>query len=331
LAVARHADGECLRPLRFAVRPQEIAESNSGSIQEDQLFDHVLNISDMDERRSAWDQFFEALGKNMGHPGWDRVHDLVQASETLPITTYEAVAALTRNSHAAARYGILYPGNARQWQRFEELPFLWSLVPIKAWIATALRCLQFVKLRLEAAEIDSATINHTIRKSTNDFAAEAPNRAPSLACVLMCMYRIGSFDIMPTLLRPQGLDIATRQIEHARLVSHHDRFDTRSTWPNFKLEVSDDVRGIFNATHNLGILESHKNQWAVLNGPAIAAIHSVYGFPVTLEQIIQFKRLRALDTEWFDKANAIAMYMLIKQRFIEDENCFAAALEVSTL
>lgn len=332
LAVARHANGECLRPIRFVVKPNQLDEQKYLEPSDDTQFDYVLSIRDFDERHAAWDAFFEQISMDYSHSGWARVSDLVEDSCEVPITTYETIAALTRNAEAVARFGILDPCNARLWQRFEQLPFLWSLIPLQAWITSAKRTLAYVRSSLEKADLKQSTIDDLVRQHLNTFAAEAPNRVPSMACVSLCFWRTG-FELDPRCLRIggdnqlEGLSLDDRVREHARLIDQKTKFDTRSTWPNFKVDFCKEVREIFNSTRNLPIRDTFANQWPVLNGPAIAAVHTVYGFPVSMDQIFQFRRLRALDPEWYDKANAIATFLLLQRRLHEDEDAFSSVDE----
>lgn len=321
LVVVRQLDGESLRPIRFVVKPDQLNEQDEDSPSADSLFDHVLNIRNFDERQAAWDSFFQQISKDYSHPGWSRVSDVIDSSYEIPITTYETIAALTRNAEAVARCGLLEPHNARLWQRLERLPFLWSLIPIQAWVATAQRILVFVRDSLVKGSFEQGKIDELVKQNSNKFASEAPNRISSMACIALCFWRTGiEFD--NHLLRIKGLTIDDRDRELTRLIYQKSKFDTRYTWPNFKVDFNDKVREILNTTPDLVIQDTHANQWAVLNGPAIAAIHTVYGFPVSMDQICQFKRLRALDPEWYDKANAIATFLLIERRFNENENAF---------
>ena len=67
-----------------------------------------MNTYDKRARQKAWDEYFKSVAANPAHPDWAQLDDFVNTSETLPVTTFEAVAAITRNHLAAARYGILY-------------------------------------------------------------------------------------------------------------------------------------------------------------------------------------------------------------------------------
>ncbi|MFM2218802.1 MAG: hypothetical protein RL240_3120, partial [Planctomycetota bacterium] len=94
-------------------------------------------------------------------------------------------------------------------------------------------------------------------------------------------------------------------------------FDTRSTWPSFRIDCSKDER---DHLRTAGLMfetskeESFKNQWAVLNGPGIAAVKAVHGDGIDSKDIIEYKRLRALDPDWYDIANAVAMSILLDRR-----------------
>jgi hypothetical protein len=113
--------------------------------------------------------------------------------------------------------------------------------------------------------------------------------------------------------------LATRTREHTRLISHHDRFDTRSTWPNFRILCNQDERDLLRSS-GLVYDDIFPNQWPVLNGPGIAAVKAVHGAGLTAEEIPDYKRLRAVDPDWYDIANAVAMFVLLDRRFKAEPN-----------
>lgn len=328
LAVVRQGLSESLRPLRFVIKT-DLFNEELRDLEEsrENFFDRILNIRNEEERRAGWDAFFCELADDYSHPGWARVDDLVKASYDLPVTTYEAVAALTRNPAAVARYGIFEPHEIRLWERLERLPFLWSLIPVQTWINAASRCRDHVRHALEGRGLGDTTISDWVARQPNKFAEEAPNRCPTMCCILMALWRAG-FQFDPKYLNGtpdggiKGLSLLDRQQEHARLLSQHTKYDTRDAWPEFKLEYSEQVAQILRETDDLLIKGSLKNQWVILNGPAVAAVYSAFGFPVTDALVKQFKRLRATDAEWYDKANAIATLMLMQRRYSENPNTY---------
>ena len=195
LIIAADTRGHSYRPLRFAVKPSasKIAATDDGVLRP--AFWPVMNIPNKIARLKAWDDYFTAIATDPAHPDWAQLDDFVNSSETLPVTTFEAVAAITRNHLAAARYGILFPHRERLWRRFEQLPFLWSAIPIQAWLVTAVRCWAFVEGRLRENGMDAAQIQAYLAQARDKFIKEAPNRSAHMAGVILAMFASDRFGI----------------------------------------------------------------------------------------------------------------------------------------
>jgi AAA ATPase domain len=329
LVIASDTRGNSYRPLRFVVKASALKTTEDSAVNPRPAFWTVMNTYDKPARLKAWDNYFKDVATSPAHPDWAQLDDFVNSSETLPITTFEAVAAITRNHFAAARYGILFPHRERLWRRFEQLPFLWSAIPIHAWLATAMRCWAFAEARMVENDIEPEQVRMLLAQARDRFVKEAPNRSSHMASVVFAMFASDRFGIQFTeslhqLLGRFTLEVRTR--EHTRLISHHDRFDTRSTWPNFRIECDQAERDILRAT-NLMIEDGFRNQWAVLNGPGIAAVKAVYGEGLQAEEVVEYKRLRALDPDWYDIANAVAMSVLLDRRCKSETNYLVELME----
>ena len=329
LAHARDAHGNSYRPLRFVVKATELKLVEDAVGSPKPAFWSVMNTYDKPSRLKAWDEYFNVVAIDPAHPDWAQLDDFVNSSETLPITTFEAVAAITRNHLAAARYGILYPHRERLWRRFEQLPFLWSAIPIHAWLATAVRCWAFAETRLVENGIEAERVLMLLTQARDLFVREAPNRSAHMASVVLAMFASDRFGIrfsesLQQLVGRFTLDVRTR--EHTRLISHHDRFDTRSTWPNFRIDCDQAERDILRAAKLL-IEDGFRNQWAVLNGPGIAAVKAVYGDGLRPDDVPEYKRLRALDPDWYDIADAVAMSVLLDRRCKAEPNYLIELME----
>ena len=111
-----------------------------------------------------------------------------------------------------------------------------------------------------------------------------------------------------------------RAAEHTRLVAAHDSEDTRESWPNIRLPMSDEARELL---ADLLITDGHANQYAVFNAPALAAAHSVHEIPEPPELLPILQELRGVDPGWFDRACEIAMYILAGRRLTADPKCFS--------
>lgn len=331
LVLAKDSRGNSYRPLRIVVKASELRSNTENGDDSRPAFWSVMNTYDKRARLKEWDEYFNRVADNPAHPDWAQLDDFVNSSETLPVTTFEAVAAITRNHLAAARYGILYPHRERLWRRFEQLPFLWSAIPIQAWLVTAARCWAFAQSRMTENGMETEQVDLLLGQARDRFVKEAPNRSPHMASVILAMFASDRFGIpfsesLQQLVGRFTLDIRTR--EHTRLISHHDHFDTRSTWPNFRIDCNQEERDILRSA-KLMIEDGFKNQWAVLNGPGIAAVRAVYGDGLRAEDVSEFKRLRALDPDWYDIANAVAMSILLDRRCKSEPNYLMEIMESS--
>lgn len=313
LVTGKTDSGNLLRPTRFQNKLDQLAPPPSDKPENDYCFTEISSIRDRDRRREVWDRFFERMIEDFGHEEWAQVQSVTDASLSLPVTTFETVAALTRNPIAVARFGILNPGNAKLWQRLEELPFLWCLVPVSAWLKASLRIIHYVRERMEGQQIAEDTIMQIINVNSAEFATKAPDRIPSMNCVTACFFFANLVD--PKYIRMTGTTREDFEAAFAALVRRHERFDSRLTWPRLKLRECEQVKHVFESMLDLEYRDVHQHEWAVVNGPAIAAIYSVYGFPMTRQQVCDFKLLRSFDMEWFDAAHHYAMHQVATRRF----------------
>ncbi len=325
LVTGRTASGDVLRPLRIACKRDEFDKPPTDKPEEDYGFDEVSSIGAEARRHAVWDAFFRRVSTDFGDSDWVKVDAVVQASTTLPVTTFEAVAGATRNPIAAARVGLLNPTNAALWRRLEELPFLWCLVPLDAWIRAATRLRRHLRNILSDAGIASERIDEHFERSLGDFVEQGPYRHPAVSCVTLCF-----FGAQLTNTPPTGISATTDtdyQGALASLISRQDLFDSRQTWPSLRLRYSDEVHRLLHTTPGLLNQETHTNQWAVINAPSIAAIHAVYDIPVNRSQLEDFQLLRFFDTEWFDAAMCYAMSRLAHRRISEQSGWPRAIVE----
>ncbi len=332
LAIPKDSVGTSYRPLRFHVKNKVHKVVSEEDNYSRPGFWETMNISDKSIRLKAWDSYINEVATDLAHPDWSYLDDFVDSTQSLPVTTFEAVAAITRNHLAAARYGILFPGRERLWRRFEQLPFLWSAIPIRAWLATAAGCWSFAKSRLVESGMKEEQFEKILGNHRDQFVKEAPNRSASMASIVLGMFVSERFDIPPTVTLQQldrRLNLEERSREHTRLISYHqERFDTRETWPNLQIDCSRDEQLVLRETELMfSDSDSDKEHWAVLNGPGIAAVRVVYGDGLKTGEIKMFKRLRALDSDWYDIANAVAIKTLIEHRRTSEPNYLKELVE----
>ena len=319
-------DYTCLRPLRLSVRMLEL---NNGTHQEAGGavdFNTVLTMFDREPRRRAWDGFFDAMTLDYSASGWERVDAMLEASRKMPITTFETIAALVRNPEAAARIGLLYAGKSWIWDRLEELPFLWCLIPISVWVKAANGICEHIQQ--SCASLPPEQLKAIITAAVRTFLDPKSSHPGVLSCAAMCLPLVDSRlpqghsaqELAPLFIRSVPSLLEKRAAEHTRLVAAHDSEDTRESWPNIRLPMSDEARELL---ADLLITDGHANQYAVFNAPALAAAHSVHEIPEPPELLPILQELRGVDPGWFDRACEIAMYILAGRRLTADPKCFS--------
>ncbi len=323
-------DYTCLRPLRLSVRMKDLRQGDQLESGESMDFDTVLAVFDREKRRRSWGNFFEALTADYSASGWERIDAMLDASRTMPITTFETVAALVRNPDAVARIGLLHAGKSWLWDRLEELPFLWCLIPISSWVKAAKGIREHIQESL--ISLPAEQMNGIVVAALRSFMDVTSGRPAVLSCAAACLWVENNQ--LPMSQVQEGLGflqsrnhsrlLDQRSQERTRLIAAHDSVDTRESWPNVRLPMSDDTREIL---ADLLITDGHANQYAVLNAPALAAAHSVHGIPAPPELLPMLQELRGIDPGWFDRACEIAMFILAGRRLTADQNCFTPKSE----
>ncbi len=78
------------------------------------------------------------------------------------------------------------------------------------------------------------------------------------------------------------------------------------------MELDDLVENGLSSINHLKVRDGNPQHWAVLNAPAIAALHSVLSIPANDQLIHHIHRLRGFDFDWFNVANAVAMQAVVE-------------------
>jgi hypothetical protein len=316
-------DFTCLRPLRITVRseqePAECRPGTAGSVEE---FERISRIWNRDVRQAEWTTFIDHIAGNVDAPGWKRIDAMLKACEHRPLTTFEAIIALASNPMAMARVGIINAGKQWVWDRMEELPFLWCLIPISCWVKAALAIRVSMRATLSGCGFSNEKIDEMLLSQLQNFLEGNIGRPAVLSTAAMCLWFADntipqSPNFVMLLSNSRRALLQEREMERARLVSAHDNTDTRISWPQYEVPGA---LGLLNEVRDVFISDCHENQRAVLNGPAAAAAHSVFGVAVTEEQLHRFQELRGIDPMWFDRCFEITSCTLAGQRFVKNSN-----------
>lgn len=315
-------DFSSLRPLRISVKgnPQisSFPEVVQGSVDE---FEQVCRIWDRESRRRAWRGVIEVLALRFDAAAWGRIDAMLLASEYRPMTTFEAIIALSQNPLAMARIGICHAGRQWVWDRMEELPFMWCLVPVRTWVRAAFLARELQRRRLQSAGMEPSSIDELLREHLRGFLVGAVGRPAVLAAAAACIpFADPSIPqdsnlewLMPKLAKRH---LEEREQERSRLIAEHSGDNACDLWPQARIE--------FNAVtpvdwRDLLFDDCIDHQRAVLNGPLIAAAHSVFGVSVDEQQLSVLKELRGFDTGWFDRCFELMSFVLAGRRFSKDE------------
>ena len=215
------------------------------------------------------------------------------------------------------------------WEKLEELPFLWSMVPIRSWVAAATRYVAFLLERLEGVGYDEKQIKETVTATLSGFSTATPLHCPGMACVSACLW-VAGLELNPEALplpslQPNAVEslLQRRQAEMDRTINEHntgDEADTREKWPSPQLPFSTEIHSHLDGL----VLKRFRNEWAVLNAPAIAAAYAAYDIPPPENLILLLQQLRGVDPAWFDCAHQTALFVLCGKRLDQDSKCFSS-------
>lgn len=325
LAVASLDGRRCLRPLRISVRmdncPQQDIEE-VGDVEQYEALHFVLNGR---ERRCGWERFVQRLAENPGHPGWDPVKHLLNSCRRLPVSTFETVTALTRNSVAIANVGFQRVADAWLWEKLEQLQFMWALVPIQAWCVAITRIAEGIESALVSVGQDQGQIAKTLSDTFDRFCDAATIRWGGMECVLPCIAlstNVGfplKQELLGMLLENHRARLREEwDVERTKLISTHETIgDTRETWPNptISTEIVGDDRDLF-------FDDNTRNRWAMLNGPTVAAAYAVKGESADPRTVSALQELRGVDPSWFESAYRFAIFTLAGRELAKDQDCF---------
>jgi len=313
----------CLRPLRVSYKLFEIEQRQIVDSPEEEQFDAALNTLNESDRHAAWDEFVQRIANDSLHLGWQRIDALIDASRHLPMATFDALSALVRNPEAMALIGLRRSHDGWLWERFEELPFLWALVPIADWVRAATTYCRSLRTRLEDAGYDDVAIERHLNKSLSFFAEHARRHWPSAACVGACLHISGlplelELDEPPvSALLPGNKSslLESLQVEWRRHVSMHSQAGTPEIWPRARFALLPEMSAIHRG-------ETDERNLNLFEAPLNAALDCVYGTPAENDRLFEFQYARSLDAAWFDKAHEIAMFIFAGQRLLKDHHCF---------
>ena len=321
LVTARVGDRATLRPLRVTIRPDELPIVDPKNAAPDKKFDATVNVADYEQRRKAWDELIASMAEDLGHPAWTPVSALIKTAARMPVTTFEAVSRITQNPIAVAHVGIQRIADVWLWDSLEQLPFLWSLVPVKAWGVAVRNWVDHLETRLAEIEGLPHVIEETIQDLLKRVVELGPLRYSGMECVIACLFAAGlrvptSHSVLAKLLPNAKAELNSElEQQRTRLVADH----IQDRWPTRVAHTSAEVCAF---ASQFGLRERPGFQKAVLDAPLIAAAHSILGVAAEPELVAVLQELKGFHPIWFDNANSIAMYLMAGDKLSVDPKYF---------
>lgn len=266
-------------------------------------------IADQEERTAALDALLSALAEDGVHEDWHEVYAFLRRFRGLPASTLDVTERMIAAPRAAvvALLGAPDAGMfASVWSLLEELPFLWSIVPMKAWVAAGRRFIA----SLRHLEGYSGDVDALVRGSMALFLKEAPLRQSGFE-TLTDLMRVGVLgegieetSYLKMVVVADGRAALRGVLESSRqaLLQAHaeDQWPSGPGFTNWLGRAGDlpkEIQELWQIAP-----EGARYQVPVLNGPAVAAIAATCDIPVERPLIFALRRLRRFDPQWFDEA-----------------------------
>lgn len=322
-----------LRPLRVTVGglPNSARTPNAtGSLS---LRD-IAYLPVRADRRTAFGKLLQQLADNPDASDWATLDTLLDTLGILPAATFEVIPCITGVPEAVTLALLRCPGAValeNRWRGLETLPFLVSLVPVRAWIRAAGLLQRSLHRACSGTGLDPMRL---FQQTLQPFVDRAPVLAPVFGVVIDAMattYRgIPDLGDRPLWLasNPGGQAILRERLEQCRqaLLQEHAGSGARPdpTWPTGDLPYP----SVGSALTDLRLwpkADGFAHRAEVLSAPAIAACATVdHTIRLTPLQRFDIIRLRWFDPTWFDEAHALIASLLLadtlsrNSRYLDD-------------
>lgn len=282
-------------------------------------------VADPEQRAMALDSLLAALAEDCGHEDWHEIYAFLERFRGLPASTLDVTERMIA-APSAAVVALLGAPDAGMfssvWALLEELPFLWSTVPMKAWVRAGQAFVDSLRRQLEGYAGDTDAL---VRESMGLFMKEAPLRQSGFETlselmrvgVLGCEIKETSYLNMVVsadgraALRSQ-LTMPRQSLLQSHAEDHWPPGPGFRSWLSRAGELPKEIQELWQIAP-----EGARYRVPVLNAPVVAAIAAACDIPVERPLVFEIRRLRRFDPQWFDEAYsymlAIAIGVLLEQ------------------
>lgn len=277
---------------------------------------------DPDRRTQLLDAFVKRLAHDWNAPGWTDFDAFAAYAGRIPFSAFDVMRALAQNV-AAAAIAYLRAGVTRRalFQSMEEMLFLWSAIPARSWWSALDAWSRHLK-RIETEYPQYASAERVRCQEQLRLAADGP--IPSLAPILaLGSRRIPRFEPFPNELKffGQGVRQRLEQRLHELAKSLRQRH-ANDYWPTDFSFVADGMAAELRRLKVDVAIEYHRQ---VLEAPLRLASWTLDEHRPAITDptvILQMKRVRAFDPEWFDEAHTAYLNLLLCQQLERDAKWF---------
>ena len=291
--------------------------------QEEGSLTKVLCISDSKTRKNAIDSLLQTLAQDCEHQDWDLVFTFLHRFREIPPAALDLTDRFISTPNAAIMALLLAPNKVvfeYVWSVLEELPFMWTLLPVKHWVMVARNMSNSLHRQLKE-HLDEDGIEASVQQVLNRFIDEAPKHQLGFEiltdlvklAVLGC--GIESTQYLKIATNQQTRNVLTDHLRYAKqdLVNEH----TQDRWPigwyiqdwlgQVESVIPNEVKKVLRSEY----MEGQKYQFSVINAPIVTAISAACGIDVQRPLIYELRRLRNFDEQWFDVAYSCFLSIVV--------------------
>lgn len=303
--IGRDGDWARFRPLLWTVPSEEAAPDESSS---NPTLAVAIRQPQREQREQSLNVLLAELGENPSHPDWPQLFAYVRFAREFPPSSFDVLRLLIGHPRTLAMALIKADDDTfdRVWSFSEQMPFSWSLVPVRDWQTAA--GTYFEPLRAVLGEIDAdgemvlgmfqsfrerTTARREYWRPLCDWLQERlfPSR-PLHDSELQFARRSGALPIIEARIQQAEQEL-------------QGRHDSEEMWPQ-----SEEVKGWLGNEPSL-----KKYRYTHLDplfrpvrcAPFVTAYLSLKGIPPGETLIHELRLLRAFDPEWFDTVYTIAL------------------------
>lgn len=301
--IGRDGDWARFRPLLWNI---PAGEGTPEKCEPDSALAAAIRNPLREQRERCLNTLVSGLCQDPSHPDWPRLFAYIRLAREFPPSSLDVLRRLVAHPRTLALALLKADDDSfdRVWSFSEQMPFSWSLVPVRDWRAAM--ATYFEHLRVALGEIDvngeiafgefqrfreRTTARREYWRSLCDWLQEGlfPNRELHKSELKIARCLPACYD--------EQIDGAEMELQR--------RHDADEKWPQ-----SDEVKGW------LGLEPSQKKYRyhhldpiyrPVRCAPFVAAQLCLKGIPPTESLIHELRLLRAFDPEWFDTVYAIAL------------------------